>query len=149
MKPLTQLEFTTVSLLPWLTFTAPLSLQPKQELWRYVRKSAIRPVIYAIGGDDGQDDRNPYSAVTYLDTQLGQWLPGTDASDGASRARVAPLRNKRSVCGVAAFQGKVYVVGGYNGERAVESVEVFDPQANTWTMAAPISQRRYVFAFQL
>lgn len=29
-------------------------------MWAFIRKQAIRPVIYAVGGDDGHDDRNPY-----------------------------------------------------------------------------------------
>ncbi len=99
-------------------------------MWAFIRKQAIRPVIYAVGGDDGHDDRNPYSAVQYLDVQLGQWH------------RVAPLRQKRSVCGAAALGGKMYVVGGYNGERAVETVEEFDPASNQWRTVAPIAQRR-------
>lgn len=87
-------------------------------------------MIYAVGGDDGHNDRDPYSGVMYLDTQLGQWHT------------VAPLKQKRSVCGVAALGSKMYVVGGYNGERAVETVEEFDPTTNTWKNVANISQRR-------
>lgn len=101
-------------------------------MWTFVRKKAIRPVIYCIGGDDGVDDRSPYDAVLYLDTQLERWQ------------RVAPLKHKRSVCGVATLNNKLVVVGGYNGERAVEAVEQFDPQTNTWTSLAPIGQRRWV-----
>jgi len=42
-----------------------------------VRKQAVRPAVYAIGGDDGHDDRNPYSFVQYFDTQVGYSLAGT------------------------------------------------------------------------
>ena len=52
------------------------------------------------------------------------------------------MQQKRSVCGVATLGGKIYVVGGYNGERAVETVEEFDAATNTWRNVASISQRR-------
>lgn len=100
------------------------------QAFHFVRKQAIRPVIYAIGGDDGHDDRNPYCAVMSLDTQMGVWHS------------VAPLQQKRSVCGAAAVGSKMYVVGGYNGERAVETVEEFDPTTNSWRNVANLSQRR-------
>ena len=102
----------------------------RRQAFHFVRKRAIRPVIYAIGGDDGHDDRNPYCTVMSLDTQMGMWYS------------VAPLQQKRSVCGAAALGNKMYVVGGYNGERAVETVEEFDPSTNTWRNVASLSQRR-------
>jgi kelch-like protein 10 len=107
-----------------------LTVSLAQELWTFVRKRAIRPVIYAVGGDDGHDDRHPYDGVMYLDTQLGRWH------------NVAPVKQKRSVCGVGTLNNRIYVVGGYNGERAVETVEEFDPATNTWRNVANISQRR-------
>ncbi len=102
----------------------------RAKLCNYVRKQAIRPVIYTIGGDDGHDDRNPYASVMYFDTQLGTWH------------HVAPLQQKRSVCGAATLGFKIYVVGGYNGERAVETVEEFDPSTNSWRNVASLAQRR-------
>lgn len=102
----------------------------RRQAFHFVRQQAIRPVIYAIGGDDGHDDRNPYCTVMSLDMQMGMWRS------------VAPLQQKRSVCGAAALGGKIYVVGGYNGERAVETVEEFDPSTNSWRNVASLSQRR-------
>jgi len=102
----------------------------REQAYRYVRGRAIRPVIYVIGGDDGHDDRNPYSDVISLNTHLSAWR------------KVSPLQQKRSVCGAATLRGKMYVVGGYDGERAVETVEEFDPTTNTWRYVANLSQRR-------
>ena len=96
----------------------------------FVRKNAVHPLIYAVGGDDGHNDRNPFNSVMYLDQQTGSWK------------YAAPLHQKRSVCGVASINSHLYVVGGYNGERAVDSVERFDAATGTWTNVASISRRR-------
>ncbi|CAM9498992.1 unnamed protein product, partial [Phaeothamnion confervicola] len=53
----------------------------------FVRRRAVRPTIYAVGGDDGHDDRNPFWRVLCLHQQLGTWV------------EVAPLGTARSVCG--------------------------------------------------
>jgi hypothetical protein len=46
------------------------------------------------------------------------------------------------VSGSAVIGNKLYVVGGYDGDRATDSVEAFDCTTNTWTLMPPISQRR-------
>ncbi|CAN0476450.1 unnamed protein product, partial [Phaeothamnion confervicola] len=55
---------------------------------------------------------------------------------------VAPLGTARSVCGVAICGGRLYACGGYDGERALDTVEAFDPASDAWTRLAPMAQRR-------
>jgi len=76
----------------------------------YLRKAAVQPVLYAIGGDDGHNDRQPYKCAMYLHAALGEWI------------QVAELNQSRSVCGVACCGQKIYAVGGYDGERALDTV---------------------------
>lgn len=47
---------------------------------------------------------------------------------------------KRYVC----VLGKVYAVGGHDGNEHLESMEVFDPLTNKWMMKASMNTRRCV-----
>ena len=99
-------------------------------LKNHLRMKAIRPCIYIFGGDDGHNDSQPFGTCMYLDTLLDEWVTA------------APLLRPRSVSGSAVIGNKLYVVGGYDGDRATDSVEAFDCTTNTWTLMPPISQRR-------
>lgn len=43
---------------------------------------------------------------------------------------------KRSRVALAANMGKLWAIGGYDGESNLSTVEVYDPQADTWTFVA-------------
>lgn len=96
----------------------------------FLRKKAIYPTLYIFGGDDGVNDSNPYSMVMHLDKNQQEWV-------GAS-----PMGSARSVGGSASIDSKLYVVGGFDGERAMDSAEVFDCNTNTWSLLPPLLQRR-------
>jgi N-acetylneuraminic acid mutarotase len=40
---------------------------------------------------------------------------------------------------VAALGGVLYAIGGYNGDRMVSSVEIFDPRRNSWRVGDPMN----------
>ena len=42
------------------------------------------------------------------------------------------MLSKRCRLGVAALNGKIYAVGGYDGSSFLKSVEIFDPVTNKW-----------------
>ena len=52
------------------------------------------------------------------------------------------MQSKRCRLGVTSFNGKLYICGGYDGSKFLNTVEVYDPVANTWTYAAPMNSRR-------
>ena len=52
------------------------------------------------------------------------------------------MQSKRCRLGVAAFNGKLYVVGGYDGSKFLNTGEVYDPVTNTWTTIADMNSRR-------
>jgi hypothetical protein len=96
----------------------------------YLRSKAIYPTLYIFGGDDGVNDSNPYSMVMHLDKNQQEWV-------GA-----AAMGSARSVGGSASIDNKLYVVGGFDGERAMDSAEMFDCTTNTWSLLPPLLQRR-------
>lgn len=51
----------------------------------------------------------------------------------------------RSNHGVAVLNGKIYALGGYNGESYMKNVEVYCRKSNQWKMATPMLERRSIF----
>lgn len=52
------------------------------------------------------------------------------------------MLTKRCRLGVTAYNSKLYVCGGYNGSKFLNTMEVFDPYTNKWSFTAPMSCRR-------
>ena len=52
------------------------------------------------------------------------------------------MLSKRCRLGVAALNGKIYAVGGYDGSSFLKSVEMFDPRNNKWTFVASMNVTR-------
>jgi N-acetylneuraminic acid mutarotase len=66
-------------------------------------------------------------AVALLLLQTGTW------------ASIAPIPTARQEVGVAAVEGRVFVVGGYDSQgRASTTVEFFDTRANEWRPGPPV-----------
>lgn len=97
----------------------------------FLRTLAIRSSLYVFGGDDGFDDRNPYPDAQYFNMDKYEWIA------------VAPMHWRRSVCGFIALDAnRLLAVGGYDGEHAMNSVELFDARRNVWRDICPLEQRR-------
>ena len=45
----------------------------------------------------------------------------------------------RDAVAAVAFGGKIYVVGGFNGDMYLDSVECFDPESSEWCMVSGLS----------
>ena len=46
---------------------------------------------------------------------------------------------------MAVLNGKIWVLGGYNGESYLRSVECYCPKKNVWKMVAPMIKSRSIF----
>lgn len=55
---------------------------------------------------------------------------------------LASMPSARGALGVAVHQGRLYAVGGYDGAKNSNAVEVYDPQANTWKSVATLPTAR-------
>lgn len=55
---------------------------------------------------------------------------------------IANMLSRRSSAGVAVLDGMLYVAGGNDGTSCLNSVERFNPKANTWEGVAPMNIRR-------
>lgn len=81
--------------------------------------------IYSIGGSDDNIEtmaRFDILSVESYSPQCNQWT------------RVAPLLQANSESGVAVWEGKIYILGGYSWEEAVfsKTVQVYDKEKNKW-----------------
>ncbi|XP_041505440.1 kelch-like protein 36 isoform X2 [Microtus oregoni] len=82
--------------------------------------------IYSIGGSDDHVEsmeRFDVLGVEAYSPQCNQWT------------RVAPLLQANSESGVAVWQGRIYILGGYSWENTAFSraVQVYDREANRWS----------------
>ena len=89
--------------------------------------------IYVVGGQDPRNDaaETGTAVVEAYDVAKNQWR------------KVADLPTARE-CAVVAARGKLWALGGYDGDpRVLATVETYDPQAERWTaepdMASPTS----------
>src|SRR5215813_12109546 len=52
---------------------------------------------------------------------------------------LAPVPSVRQEISTAALDGKIYVIAGFNSSGGnTNTVDVYDPQTNTWASAAPL-----------
>lgn len=59
--------------------------------------------------------------------------------------RCQPMRTARSRVGVAVINGLLYAIGGYDGQSRLSTVEVYNPETDSWTRVSSMnSQRRLI-----
>lgn len=63
-----------------------------------------------------------------------------------SWATKAPMQTARSGLGVVTVNGKIYAIGGENGDATLRTNEEYDPATNTWTTKASMPTARSRFA---
>lgn len=80
---------------------------------------ALNNFLYALGGRNRSTDHYFDLAERY-NTQTHQWQP------------VAPLNTPRAWPSVAVYDNKIFVLGGFDGAHRLSSVEVYDPETDTW-----------------
>lgn len=90
--------------------------------------------IYAIGGFGGTSTPCPGVAcgtVEAYDPATNTWI-----------ARASMPTSRTFLAAVAATDGKVYAIGGYDGGSDLSTVEAYDPGSNTWTSMTPMPTPR-------
>ena len=51
---------------------------------------------------------------------------------------IAPMNQHRSALSVAVVKNKLFAIGGYDGEKFLNSVEVYDPDSGEWQLIIPL-----------
>jgi len=55
---------------------------------------------------------------------------------------MSPMATRRLGAGLAVVNRLLYVVGGYDGESRLSTVECYHPENNEWQLVAPMSVTR-------
>ena len=84
-------------------------------------------------GGFGADEEELDTAEVY-DPQTDGWQP------------LAKMSTARYGLGLAAVDGKIYAIGGYDGGSVLDSVEAYDPQLGAWALVASMSGKRHCHA---
>ena len=94
--------------------------------------SAVNGKIYAIGGyklDNG--NLVGLSTVEEYNPTTDTWTKKTD------------MPTPRATGSASVVNGKIYVVGGYDGKKDLSTVEVYNPATDTWTRKADMPTARW------
>ncbi|XP_033124819.1 kelch-like protein 28 [Anneissia japonica] len=96
--------------------------------------------LYVIGGTKTKIRSCKGSVHRELDSSVERWNPETNAW-----TPVANMLRCRSHHASAVFHGKIYALGGYDGETYMRSVECYCPLTNQWSLSPPMLKSRSFF----
>lgn len=87
--------------------------------------------MYALGGRDESGSHGKIlKSCEMLNSSCGGWKP------------IKPMKQARSGLAATSYKGRIYVVGGTNGVKVLNSVEVYHPHLNSWTSGPSLSNAR-------
>ncbi|XP_057583408.1 kelch-like protein 8 isoform X2 [Hippopotamus amphibius kiboko] len=85
-------------------------------------------VLFCVGGRGGSG--NPFRSIECYSINKNSWFFGPE------------MNSRRRHVGVISVEGKVYAVGGHDGNEHLGSMEMFDPLTNKWMMKASMNTKR-------
>ncbi|XP_033016529.1 kelch-like protein 8 isoform X2 [Lacerta agilis] len=85
-------------------------------------------VLFCVGGRGGSGD--PFRSIECYSINKNSWFFGPE------------MNSRRRHVGVISVGGKVYAVGGHDGNEHLGSMEMFDPLTNKWMMKASMNTKR-------
>lgn len=71
------------------------------------------------------------TSIEKYDLRTNMWTP------------VANMNGRRLQFGVAVLDDKLYVVGGRDGLKTLNTVECYNPKTKTWSVMPPMSTHRH------
>jgi len=100
-----------------------------------VQIAVIGGTVYAVGGCNG---------TTELDTVECLALGSDEVEGGKAKKwrKCSKLPFSRSNAGVCALNGKIYCIGGWNGQSGIKQCDVYDPETDKWTSIASLNTGR-------
>jgi DNA-binding CsgD family transcriptional regulator len=107
-----------------------VSLSPKLSPVFDARAAAINGLIYLPGGRVSDQNVQPSNILEIYDTNNDQWKTG------------APLPIPLSGYGLVAYEGHLYVFGGWDGQMYRNNVFSYDPTTDIWQERTPMETAR-------
>ena len=94
--------------------------------------AVVNGKIYVIGGGESEPSDRVLSTVEEYDPIIDTWT--TKADMPTARGWTSPSS--------AVVDGKIYVIGGWDGNKMISTVEEYDPANDTWIQKADMPTRR-------
>lgn len=116
--------------------TGAIMPSPRSEM----AAAAIGSKIYVVGGSPGTLD-----TVEVYDVDSDSWISSEelDEDDPSATDSVAPLPLAVNHAAAAAYDGRLYVVGGYlEGRTPSDKLFIYDPSSDAWTEGADMPTPR-------
>jgi N-acetylneuraminic acid mutarotase len=142
----TALALTLVSALLFSAAAGTLSVSAAENSWTTKAPmhsgrggagvAAVNGIVYAIGGQHTLNVSNT-EFKTVIFNAVEAYDPATD-----TWTEKPPMPTSRSSFGTAAYQNKIYCIGGSNEEGKIDVNEVYDTSTDTWDKKAPMSTAR-------
>ncbi len=107
-----------------------ISLPPKPLPVYNAQAAVINGLIYVPGGKPVLNSNQPTDRLDIYDTNTGKWNSG------------APLPLALSAYGMVAYEGELFVFGGWDGQKYRDEVYVYDPTTDTWQPRSPMPTAR-------
>ncbi|XP_067943792.1 kelch-like protein 8 isoform X2 [Watersipora subatra] len=95
---------------------------------RMVPRRSCSGVLFCVGGRGASGD--PFRSIECYNFRDDKWFT------------IAEMSTRRRHVGVVCSNGKLYAIGGHDGEEHLNSCEVFDPVTNRWNCIAPMRTLR-------
>ena len=107
--------------------------------------AVLGDIIYILGGSDGERVLN---TVEMYDNAL--FITDTDEEKAMAKSKalekdVASMKVARTGGRAVDHDGLIYVIGGNTGDGHTKTVEVYDPEANEWSLIAEMKFDRREF----
>jgi len=83
--------------------------------------ATLKGEIYAVGGYDGGSSNTPINTVEVFCPKKKTWK------------MIKPMNVARAKVKAVAMDGCLYVVGGWDGSRELNSGEMYNPDLDTWS----------------
>ncbi|KAG4912445.1 hypothetical protein JHK85_053737 [Glycine max] len=104
--------------------------------------AALNDKLFVVGGGNGVDS---FSDVEMLELDIGRWIPTHSMLD--KRFALVAVEFNGAIYATSGFDGNdylnlMYALGGFDGDKIVPSIEVFDPRLGAWTIGEPMNHRR-------
>ena len=97
----------------------------------YVAATKCGGKIYACGGArNGTNEIERLDSAEVYNPQSNEW------------SVLPPMRRIRSDACAISYDGKVYIMGGFDGTEILSSIEIYDPNTNEWTYGPSMLSRR-------
>lgn len=134
---------------PGISYIKDLAITPLVEEYdlaseQWTTKAPLPVALHHVG--IGVVGDRVYVIGGFKQSLMSVWKPVTTvyAYDPAHDAwtEASPMPTARGALAVAELGGRLYAVGGYDGEENTPVVEAYDPVHNAWTARAPLPTPR-------